>query len=85
MINENLFNDICVFIKEIFQLDDDSDVVLSKDTSFCEDLFADPEDFIELGFILEEEFGVQLPVDSFDTMETVGDLVDYVSEQMEMV
>lgn len=86
MINRDIFSELCVFIKDIFQNEDDQDdIVLEKDTSFFEDLFADPEDLIELGFIVEEEFGIQLPLDLFDSIDTIGELSDYISNQAESV
>ena len=54
--------------------------VLSSDTSFKEDLALDSLDLYELVVILEEEFNVEIPMDRFDEIATIEDLIRILKE-----
>ena len=47
-------------------------------TSFTKDLGADAIAAIELGFALEEEFGIEIPDVDVQKIITVGDAVSYI-------
>ena len=52
---------------------------LSRDTNFMDDLSADSLDVVELSMTIEEEFGLgEISEDELKSIETIGDLVDYV-------
>lgn len=54
---------------------------IELDTSFSGDLGADSLDIVELVAFIEEEFDVPTPDDdTLAAMETVGDVVDYISK-----
>lgn len=53
---------------------------LSQDTSFKEDLALDSLDLYELVVILEEEFNVEIPMDRFDEIATIEDLIRILKE-----
>jgi acyl carrier protein len=53
---------------------------LSSDTSFKEDLALDSLDLYELVVILEEEFNVEIPMDRFDEIATIEDLIRILKE-----
>ena len=53
---------------------------LSSDTSFKEDLALDSLDLYELVVILEEEFNVEIPMDRFDEIATIEDLIRFLKE-----
>lgn len=54
---------------------------ITDDTSFINDLGADSLDIVELVMDLEEEFGVKIPEDIADKIQTVGDAVTFIAEQ----
>lgn len=47
--------------------------------SFIDDLGADSLDTVELTMSFEEEFGVEIPDDAAETIQTVGDAVKFIS------
>ena len=48
--------------------------------SFIDDLGADSLDTVELVMAFEEEFGVEIPDDAAETIQTVGDAVSYLEK-----
>jgi acyl carrier protein len=48
--------------------------------SFIDDLGADSLDTVELTMSFEEEFGVEIPDDAAETIQTVGDAVKFITE-----
>ena len=57
----------------------DADKV-TEGASFIDDLGADSLDTVELVMAFEEEFGVEIPDDSAETILTVGDAVKYIEK-----
>ncbi|MBH0239657.1 acyl carrier protein [Methylobrevis albus] len=53
---------------------------VTLEASFIEDLGADSLDTVELVMAFEEEFGVEIPDDAADTIQTVGDAVTYLTK-----
>ena len=53
---------------------------ITEETSFKEDLAADSLDLFQMVMSLEEEFGVEIPTEDLDSLETVGDVVRYIEE-----
>ena len=54
---------------------------IKRDARF-EDLEVDSLDLVELAQIVEDEYGVELKDSDLDKVETVGDVVDMVSERL---
>ena len=53
---------------------------ISAETSFVDDLGIDSLDVVELVMELEDAFGLdEIPEEELKKMQTVGDLVEYVS------
>ncbi|RMF37095.1 MAG: acyl carrier protein [Alphaproteobacteria bacterium] len=50
--------------------------------SFIDDLGADSLDTVELVMAFEEEFGIEIPDDAAETIQTVGDAVRYISSKV---
>jgi len=48
--------------------------------SFIDDLGADSLDTVELVMAFEEEFGIEIPDDAAETIQSFGDAVKYVTE-----
>ncbi len=59
------------------QLSVDKDKV-KPDTSFVNDLGADSLDTVELVMELEEEFNINIPDDSAEKIETVGQAIEFI-------
>ncbi len=55
---------------------------LTNDASFMEDLGADSLDTVELVMAFEEEFGVEIPDDAAETIQTVGDAVTFIDGRL---
>ena len=49
--------------------------------SFVDDLGADSLDTVELVMAFEEEFGVEIPDDAAEKIQTVGDAIGFIKEQ----
>ena len=63
----------------IEHLDADPEKVTEK-ASFIDDLGADSLDIVELVMAFEEEFGVEIPDDAAEKINTVGDANKYIEE-----
>ena len=68
-------------VKDIIveQLGVNADQVTS-DAKFIEDLGADSLDTVELIMALEEEFGLEVPDEEAEKLQSVGDVVKYIEE-----
>jgi acyl carrier protein len=66
-------------VKEIIveQLGVDSTEVVSE-ASFINDLGADSLDTVELVMAFEEEFGIEIPDEEAEKIQTVGNAIDYI-------
>ena len=53
---------------------------ISDSSSFIDDLSADSLDTVELVMAFEEEFGIEIPDDAAETIQTVGDAVKFIEE-----
>lgn len=56
---------------------------VTAEASFVEDLGADSLDTVELVMAFEEEFGIEIPDEDAEKMETVGDAVTYLAGKEE--
>ena len=73
-----MFERIVEIIREQLGL---SDMDITEDTSLKDDMGADSLDLYELVLAFEEEFGVELPVEDLENVNTVGDIIDFIKEQ----
>ena len=69
-------------VKEIIinELGVEADKV-TNEASFVEDLGADSLDTVELVMAFEEEFGIEIPDEDAEGLQTVGDAVKYLKEK----
>ena len=51
---------------------------MTEDASFIDDLGADSLDTVELVMAFEEEFGIEIPDDAAETIQTFGDAVKFI-------
>jgi acyl carrier protein len=54
---------------------------VTPQASFIEDLGADSLDIVELVMAFEEEFGVEVPDEDAEKLQTVGDVIKYIEER----
>ena len=54
---------------------------VKEDAKFIDDLGADSLDNVELVMAFEEEFGIEIPDDAAEHIQTVGDAVKFISEK----
>ena len=51
---------------------------VTPEASFIDDLGADSLDTVELVMAFEEEFGIEIPDDAAETIQTYGDAVKFI-------
>ncbi len=73
-------SDIATRVKKIVvdHLGVEEDKVTDK-AAFIDDLGADSLDTVELVMAFEEEFGVEIPDDAAEKIQTVGDAIAFLS------
>ena len=52
---------------------------VTESASFIDDLGADSLDTVELVMAFEEEFGIEIPDDAAESIQTVGDAVKFIN------
>ena len=55
-------------------------VEITEETSFKDDLGADSLDLFELVMAFEEDFGIEMPQDDLENIETVGDVIKLLKD-----
>ncbi len=53
---------------------------VTETASFIDDLGADSLDTVELVMAFEEEFGIEIPDDAAETIQSFGDAVKFITE-----
>ena len=56
---------------------------VTEEASFVDDLGADSLDTVELVMAFEEEFGIEIPDEDAEKMQTVGEAIDYIRQRQE--
>ncbi len=74
-------SDIAERVKKIVveHLGVDEEKVVAE-ASFIDDLGADSLDTVELVMAFEEEFGIEIPDDAAETIQSFGDAVDFITK-----
>ena len=60
-----------------------TDTSVTMEASFIDDLGADSLDIVELVMAIEEEFDIEIPDSDAEKVVTVGDVVDYIKDNVE--
>ena len=68
-----------VILAEQFDVDEDS---LQNDTDLQDDLGADSLDVVDLLMSIEDEFESEIPDEEIENIRTVGELVNYIENNM---
>lgn len=79
MSSEEIFDKVKEIIVEQLGVAEDN---INQDASFIDDLGADSLDIVELIMALEEEFDIEIPDTDAEKVVTVGDVVDYLKENL---
>ncbi|HHN67543.1 MAG TPA: acyl carrier protein [Thermopetrobacter sp.] len=74
-------SDVAERVKKIVveHLGVDADKV-TEEASFIDDLGADSLDNVEMVMAFEEEFGIEIPDDAAETIQTVGDAIKFIEK-----
>ena len=79
MNQEEIFEKVKKIIVEQLGVADTS---VTMEASFIDDLGADSLDIVELIMALEEEFDLEIPDSDAEKVVTVGDVVEYIKENI---
>ena len=79
MSSEEVFDKIKEIIVEQLGVAENS---VTEEASFIDDLGADSLDIVELIIALEEEFDIEIPDTDAEKIVTVGDVVDYIKDNV---
>ncbi|CDB32337.1 acyl carrier protein [Clostridium sp. CAG:575] len=80
MSSEEIFEKVKGIIVEQLGVTDTS---VTMEASFIDDLGADSLDIVELVMAIEEEFDIEIPDSDAEKVVTVGDVVDYIKDNVE--
>ena len=72
-----IFDKIKDIIIEQLQVEESE---VNMDTNLMKDLSADSLDAVEIIMAIQDEYGIEIPDEEAEKMQTVGDLVRYVEE-----
>lgn len=79
MSSEEILEKIKAIIVEQLGVTDTS---VTMEASFIDDLGADSLDIVELVMAIEEEFDIEIPDSDAEKVVTVGDVVDYIKDNV---
>lgn len=79
MSTEEVFEKVKAIIVEQLGVQEAS---VTMEASFIDDLGADSLDIVELVMALEEEFDMEIPDADAEKVVSVGDVVDYIKENV---
>lgn len=79
MSSEEVFEKVKGIIVEQLGVTEDT---VTMEASFIDDLGADSLDIVELVMALEEEFDIEIPDADAEKVVTVGDVVEYIKENV---
>ena len=79
MSSEEIFEKVKGIIVEQLGV---AEASVTLEASFIDDLGADSLDIVELVMALEEEIDIELPDADAEKVVTVGDVVDYIKENV---
>ena len=79
MSSEDIFEKVKEIVIEQLGV---SETSITTEASFIDDLGADSLDIVELIMALEEEFDLEIPDNDAEKVVTVGDVVDYIKDNI---
>lgn len=72
-----IFDKIKAIIVEQLQVEEDE---ITMETNLMKDLSADSLDAVEIIMAIEDEYGIEIPDEEAEKIQTVADLVKYVED-----
>lgn len=79
-MNQEIFEKVKAIVADQLEVDPEQ---IKPESSFANDLGADSLDTVELVMALEEEFGIEIPDEVAEQIDTVGKAVDHISSKVE--
>jgi len=79
MEREELLKKVKAIVADKLNISEDQ---ITENASFTQDLGADSLDTVELVMALEDEFGLNIPDDEAEKLNTVGKAIDYILEHV---
>lgn len=79
MSSEEIFDKVKEIIVEQLGIAENN---VNEEASFIDDLGADSLDIVELIMAIEEEFDIEIPDTDAEKVVTVGDVVDYIKDNI---
>ncbi len=73
------FEKVAAVIADLLKVDESE---ITMESSFVDDLGADSLDLVELIMGLETEFDIEIPDEDAEKIQTVGDAVNYIKENL---
>ena len=73
------FDKVKAVIADLLKADESE---ITMESSFVDDLGADSLDLVELIMGLETEFDIEIPDEDAEKIQTVGDAVNYIKENL---
>ncbi len=80
MSSEEIFEKVKKIIIDLLQVSEDA---VTPEAHFIDDLGADSLDLVELIMGIEEEFNIEIPDGEAEKVVTVGDVVEYLKENVD--
>ena len=80
METEEIFEKVKAIIVDQLGVAENS---VEMESSFIDDLGADSLDIVELVMALEEEFDIEIPDSDAEKVVTVGDVVEYIKDNVQ--
>ena len=74
--NEEILAGMAEILNEVADVAPDD---VTADKSFTDDLDVDSLSMVEVAMAAEEKFGVKIPDDELPNLKTVGDAINYIS------
>ena len=79
MDEKEIFEQLKKLIVELLEVEEEK---IIPEASFADDFDADSLDFIELITAVEDAFGIEIPDDDMEKMQTVQEAVDYIGAKV---
>ncbi len=76
-MSEDLTKKVFSIIAEQLGVDEEE---IKLESSFVDDLGADSLDIVELVMALEEEYGIEIPDEDAEKIQTVQDAINYIKD-----
>ena len=77
-MSEDVKNKIKKIVADHLGIDEEK---VTEEASFIDDLGADSLDTVELVMAFEEKFGIEIPDDAAETIQTVQNAIDYIQSK----